>query len=91
MKLTLDGVYTGDGSAPGGNDVLNSDGNMYFGGTPGDLQSGFVGCMRRIMVDSVKLPLTGSSSVAVMQKAVEIENNCRGIYIPGKYCLMSLA
>ena len=85
VKITLDRKYTGEGSAPGGNDVLNSDGFMYFGGTPTELRSGFVGCLRNMAIESTSLPLTGSSTVAVMQKAVQIDHDCQNIYIAGRF------
>jgi len=48
-----------------------------------DVRQGFVGCMQKIKIDTVDLPLAGSSSVAVLQHLQDIEFHCRGSYIPG--------
>lgn len=91
VRVIVDGVI-GEGSGPGTNDVLNLDSNdVFFGaevetvanGAFADVRNGFVGCMQRIRIDLVDLPLYGGSSVAVLQGMQDIEFHCRGPYIPG--------
>jgi len=93
VRIIIDGIHVGEGSGPGTNDVLNLDGNdVFFGaevepmahGAFDDVRNGFVGCMQRIRIDLVDLPLLGGSSVAVLNGMQDIEFHCRGIYIPGK-------
>ena len=91
VRIVIDDKHIAEGSAPGTNDVLNLDSNIvYFGGevhmTHGypDVKNGYVGCMKSIKIDNVELPLTGSSSVGVVQKVYDVENHCRGIYVPGE-------
>ena len=94
-KIIIDGTHTAHGSAPGTNDVLNLDSNDVFFGAEvitmangrEDISQGFIGCMRDFVIDEVKLPMAGSSSVALFKNTHNIEFHCRGAYIPGRVCL----
>jgi len=48
-----------------------------------NIRHGFVGCLQRVRVDRVDLPLHGSSSVGVLRNVNDIEFHCDGVYIPG--------
>lgn len=93
VRIVLDGQHPSEGNAPGTNDVLNLDSNDIFFGAEVELlpsgieevRRGFIGCLRRITIDHVDLPLSGTSSVAVLRHLQDIEFHCRGIYVPGKH------
>lgn len=98
VRIVLDGQYPAEGIAPGTNDILNLDSNDVFFGAevefsmPGleDIRQGFIGCLRKITIDHVDLPLMGSSSVAVLQHLQDIEFHCRGAYMPGGFRMLLL-
>lgn len=89
VNILIDGKLSGEGSAPGTNDVLNLDSNDVFFGAEvqmlshEDTKNGFVGCMNHIKIDGIELPLSGSASVGILQNYKDIEFHCRGTYIPG--------
>lgn len=87
-RLTVDGNYVEQGSAPGVNGVLNlQNDDIYFGaelrkhfgliGSP-DVQRGYIGCMDDITISKIPIPMHSkrSSSVAVLTKFVNVEHNC---------------
>ena len=90
-KIIVDGMHTARGSAPGTNDVLNLDSaDVFFGAEVitmadgrKDISMGFIGCIRDIIIDGVKLPLAGGSSVAQFKNTHNVEFHCRGDYVPG--------
>ena len=95
-KLTLDGRYEEQGSAPGVNDVLNLEveSNIYFGAevivhkTPTngeDINKGFSGCLDDIRIDGIPLPLilNGASQVARLKRFNNIEFKCGELTPPG--------
>ena len=92
VRIIVDDMYTAEGSGPGTNDVLNLDSNDVFFGAQVDvlapgvehIQQGFIGCLQKIRIDLVDLPLYGSSSVGVLRDMHDIEFHCHGIYIPGE-------
>ena len=98
VRIIIDDMYTAEGSGPGTNDVLNLDSNDVFFGAQVDMlthgleniQHGFIGCLKKIRIDLVDLPLHGSSSVGVLQNTRDIEFHCDGIYIPGEIVSISL-
>jgi len=91
VRIVVDDRFITEGSGPGTNDVLNLDSNDVFFGAEVDIlahgfeniQQGFVGCLQKIRIDLVDLPLHGSSSVGMLQNIHDIEFHCHGIYIPG--------
>jgi len=91
VRLVVDDMYTAEGSGPGANDVLNLDTNDVFFGARVDVSAdgldnvehGFIGCMKKIRIDHVDLPLQGSSAVGLLQNTRDVEYHCDGIYIPG--------
>ncbi|ELU08218.1 hypothetical protein CAPTEDRAFT_222745 [Capitella teleta] len=91
VHIIIDGKLSGEGSAPGTNDVLNLDSNDVFFGAEvrvlsqdyEDTKRGFVGCMNHVKVEGVELPLSGGASVGILQNYKDIEFHCRGTYIPG--------
>ena len=98
VRIVVDDTYSADGSGPGTNDVLNLDSNDVFFGAQVDvlphgfehIERGFIGCLQKIRIDLVDLPLHGSSSVGVLQNLHDIEFHCQGIYIPGQILGISL-
>jgi len=92
VRIIVDDVYIAEGSGPGTNDVLNLDSNDVFFGAEvktlvrgyEDIQHGFVGCLQKIRIDLVDLPLHGSSSVGRLLDIHDVEFHCDGIYIPGQ-------
>jgi protocadherin Fat 1/2/3 len=91
VHIIIDGKLSGEGSAPGTNDVLNLDSNDVFFGAEvrllahdlEDIRNGFIGCMNNVKLDGIELPLSGSASVAVLQNINNIEFHCHGTYTPG--------
>ena len=98
VRIIVDDMYTAEGSGPGTNDVLNLDSNDVFFGAQVDVSArgleqvgrGFIGCLQKVRIDLVDLPLHGSSSVGVLQNMHDIEFHCQGIYIPGEILDISL-
>ena len=92
VRIVVDDTYIAKGSGPGTNDALNLDSSDVFFGAevemlaPGfeNIRQGFIGCLQKIRIDLVDLPLHGSSSVGVLQNLHDIEFHCRGVYIPGQ-------
>lgn len=88
-RLTVDGNYVAQGSAPGVNGVLNlQTDDIYFGAEirqhPSligvqDVQRGFVGCIDDIQISKAPVSLHksgSSSSLAVLNRFVNIEFSC---------------
>ncbi|CAH0554100.1 unnamed protein product, partial [Brassicogethes aeneus] len=87
-KITIDGVYTAQGSAPGVSDILNLQSDeMYLGAEvhqhPSilgfeDVQKGFSGCMDDIRISRVSVPLhkSGENSVVVLKRFANVEFSC---------------
>jgi len=98
VRIIVDDMYIAEGSGPGTNDVLNLNSNEVFFGAEVDilahgyekLQHGFVGCLQKIRIDLVDLPLHGSSSVGTLLNLHDIDFHCRGVYIPGLLSDISL-
>lgn len=96
VHILIDGKLSGQGSAPGTNDVLNLDSSDVFFGAEvrllahgyEDVKQGFVGCMNHVKMDGVELPLAGSAPVGILQNYKDIEFHCRGTYIPGENFLL---
>jgi len=92
VQIIVDDVISAEGSGPGTNDVLNLNSNDVFFGAEVEIlahgyeniQRGFIGCLQKIRIDHVDLPLHGSSSVGRLRNIHDVEFHCRGIYIPGK-------
>ncbi|XP_050293822.1 fat-like cadherin-related tumor suppressor homolog isoform X3 [Anthonomus grandis grandis] len=87
-KITIDGSYTAQGSAPGVSDILNLQSDeMYLGAEvhqhPSilgfeDVQKGFSGCMDDIRISRVSVPLhkSGENSVVVLKRFANVEFSC---------------
>ncbi|KAJ8970951.1 hypothetical protein NQ317_014059 [Molorchus minor] len=87
-KITIDGTYTAQGSAPGVSDILNLQSDeMYLGAEvhqhPSilgfeDVQRGFSGCMDDIRISRVSVPLhkSGENSVVVLKRFANVEFSC---------------
>ncbi|XP_049820796.1 fat-like cadherin-related tumor suppressor homolog isoform X5 [Aethina tumida] len=87
-KITIDGIYTAQGSAPGVSDILNLQSDeMYLGAEvhqhPSilgfeDVQKGFSGCMDDIRISRVSVPLhkSGENSVVVLKRFANVEFSC---------------
>ena len=92
VRIIIDDVYISEGSGPGTNDALNLNSNDVFFGAEVDvvargfenIRQGFIGCLQKIRIDLVDLPLHGSSTVGVLRNIHDIEFHCQGIYIPGQ-------
>ncbi|XP_076257504.1 FAT atypical cadherin kugelei isoform X3 [Rhynchophorus ferrugineus] len=99
-KITIDGIYTAQGSAPGVSDVLNLQSDeMYLGAEvhqhPSilgfeDVQKGFTGCMDDIRISRVSVPLhkSGENSVVVLKRFGNVEFSCdsSNVLIPPGPC-----
>ncbi|XP_066149601.1 fat-like cadherin-related tumor suppressor homolog isoform X2 [Euwallacea fornicatus] len=96
-KITIDGIYVAQGSAPGVSDILNLQSDeMYLGAEvhqhPSilgyeDVQKGFTGCMDDIRISRVSVPLhkSGENSVAVLKRFANVEFSCDAdiLILPG--------
>ncbi|XP_064610099.1 protocadherin Fat 1-like isoform X2 [Liolophura sinensis] len=84
-EVMLNGRFSGQVLAPEPNDILNLyTHDVYFGAevtlmTNGykNIQNGFEGCMDDIKVNGVRLPASGSNSVATSQDFKDVEFHCR--------------
>ncbi|KAJ8953022.1 hypothetical protein NQ318_015384 [Aromia moschata] len=99
-KITIDGAYTAQGSAPGISDILNLQSDeMYLGAEVHqhpivvgfeDVQRGFSGCMDDIRISRVSVPLhkSGENSVVVLKRFANVEFSCdtSSILIPPGPC-----
>ncbi|XP_030767379.1 fat-like cadherin-related tumor suppressor homolog isoform X3 [Sitophilus oryzae] len=87
-KITIDGTYVAQGSAPGVSDILNiQNDEMYLGAEvhqhPSilgfeDVQKGFTGCMDDIRISRVSIPLhkSGENSVMVLKRFANVGFSC---------------
>ncbi|XP_065170403.1 fat-like cadherin-related tumor suppressor homolog isoform X3 [Atheta coriaria] len=87
-RLTVDGIHTAQGSAPGVSDILNLQGDQIYLGAEvhqhpsilgfEDVQRGFSGCMDDVRISRVSVPLhkSGDSSVAVLKRFANVEFSC---------------
>ncbi|XP_044259258.1 fat-like cadherin-related tumor suppressor homolog isoform X6 [Tribolium madens] len=99
-KITVDGLHTAQGSAPGISDILNLQSDeMYLGAEvhqhPSilgfeDIQRGFSGCMDDIRISRMSVPLhkSGDNSVAVLKRFANVEFSCdvNNVLIPPGPC-----
>lgn len=99
-KITIDGIQTAQGSAPGISDILNLQSDeMYLGAEvhqhPSilgfeDVQRGFSGCMDDIRISRVSVPLhkSGDNSVAVLKRFANVEFSCdtKSVLLPPGLC-----
>ncbi|XP_045469521.1 fat-like cadherin-related tumor suppressor homolog isoform X5 [Harmonia axyridis] len=87
-RITIDGIHTAQGSAPGSSDVLNlQNDELYLGAEvhlhPSilgfeDIQRGFTGCMDDIRISRISVPLhkSGDNSIAVLKRFANVEFSC---------------
>ncbi|XP_015840547.1 fat-like cadherin-related tumor suppressor homolog isoform X6 [Tribolium castaneum] len=99
-KITVDGLHTAQGSAPGISDILNLQSDeMYLGAEvhqhPSilgfeDIQRGFSGCMDDIRISRMSVPLhkSGDNSVAVLKRFANVEFSCdvNNVLVPPGPC-----
>ena len=98
VRITVDDMHIAEGSGPGTNDALNLNSNDVFFGAEVEIlargfqniRRGFVGCLQKIRIDLVDLPLHGISTVGVLRDIHDVEFHCQGVYIPGQLLDTSL-